>query len=159
MAFFEKAKLNQTAAFALSTLPNAIQNDLVKYRNKKTGEETAQTVESAVVVAQHKVIVQVPPSTTVSSSLLNGGLIEFRLEKGYIDTLDHIYVLINITNNTGAAVVLQPSMLLFDHWEIYAQNGNRLLFQKFAHEMWCDLIYMAREQFEVLAPQLNTTNQ
>ena len=142
MTVYERARFNPTAAFALASIPNSIQNDLVEYTNRKTGERTARTVDSAVVVAQNKVIVQVPPSTTVDPNLLNGGLIEFRLEKGYIDTLDHIHVLITINNATGAAVVLQPSMLLLDHWELFAQNGNRLLFQKYAHEMWSDLIYL-----------------
>lgn len=155
MAFYKKSLQNHPS-YVHHIAPTNVQHGLIQTTHAQSGQVTHKKADSSSVIAQHKVIVNCQPSTTVDANLLNGGLIEFRLEKGYVDILDHIYVKIVVNNNTGAGVTLAPSQLMLDRWEIYGNNGNKLLFQKYGVEMWQDNIYLSRNEWEVIAPYLNT---
>ncbi len=157
MTSFYKKALQHHPAYAQHIVPTNVSHSLIQTTHAQSGNITHKKADSASVIAQHKAIVNVQPSTTVDPNLLNGGLIDFRLEKGYIDILDHIYVKINVSNNTGAGVTLAPSQLMLDRFEIYGSNGNKLLFQKYGQEMFIDNIYFSKNEWEVMSPYVNST--
>jgi len=147
--FFNKAISNFGGTYANAIIPTTVADSLTQSKGIN-GNITVRNADSATVIAQTRTIVQAQPSTTVDPNLLNGGTIDFRIEKGMVDVLDHIYIIISVTNSTGSSCTIQPSQLLFDRWELYADNGNRLLFQKYAHEMWLDNVYFSRNEWEVM---------
>lgn len=109
------------------------------------------------VVAQNKQLLSVNPSTTVPISLLNGGQIDFRLEKGVIDLIDYVKIKLNITNNSGGASVLVPAQLLINRVDVYADNGSTLLSQVYGHELYLCNAFLGRTEFENYADSLGLT--
>lgn len=159
MSNFYKKALTNHPQYAHHIIPTNVSHSLVQTTHAQTGQITHKKAESSSIIAQHKVIVNAQPNVTVDANLLNAGLIEFRLEKGFVDILDHIYVKMVINNNTGGSVTLAPSQLMIDRWEIYSNNGNKLIFQKYGQEMWCDNTYFSRNEWEVMAGFFNSNAQ
>ena len=61
-------------------------------------------------IAQKRVIVSQAPSTQVPSDALNGGSIDFRLERGQLHGItSHILLKMTINNDTGGLVDLPPT--------------------------------------------------
>ena len=154
--FYTKALVN-FPQYSDCIVPNYVPNQLIK-SSGLNAKPTYRSQEASTVVAQTRNIVILQPSTTVDPNLINGGLIDFRIEKGFIDQLDHIYIVLTLSNTTGASCTVQPSILLLDRWEVYGENGNSLLFQKYAYECFSDLIYLSRNEFEVMAPYMGFTS-
>jgi hypothetical protein len=103
------------------------------------------------VVDQNKVIVrQAPQNSVVSSSFLNGGDVTFKIDKGLISVLSHAYIMIKLTNSTGAASVLAPIQSCVDRIEFYGTNGGNILFTLTGQELMLGNLFMSREEFEQL---------
>lgn len=97
--------------------------------------------ESTSVTAQSDCLVSINAQTTVPASLLDGGNLDFRPQRGIIDRFDHCYLRIAITNSTGASCTIQPSQLLLQSWQLKAQNGNKIILQQFGPELWLENAY------------------
>jgi len=155
MDFYEKELSNFGGIYADAIVPTRLQQELITVTGIN-GKQTVRFSESAAVIAQTKTIVQVQPSTTVSSSLISGGIIEFRLEKGYVDVMDHAYVVLLITNSTGLSCTIQATQLLVDRIDYFSDNGNTLLFSIYGHEMWISNCYYGRNEWETIAPYIGS---
>ncbi len=155
MDFYEKELVNFGGIYGDAIVPTAVQQPLITTTGLD-GKQTVRFQESTAVIAQTKTIVQVQPSTTVASGLLGGGIIEFRLEKGYVDVMDHAYIVLAINNSSGASCTIQSTQLLLDHIDYFGDNGNKLLFQIFAHEMWISNCYYSFTEWNVIAPYIGS---
>src|ERR1700679_288905 len=114
--FYDKALRNFSGtAYLDAIIPNQVPHLVasqgvgaaISYRPQRANPVTAQT----------KQIVSLQPATATPANLLDGGLVDFRLEKGFLDDLDRIYAIITVTNSTGATMTLQPAQLLLNRWE------------------------------------------
>lgn len=155
MDFYEKEVSNFGGIYGDAIIPTTVQQPLITTTGLD-GKQTVRFQESMAVIAQTKTIVQVQPSTTVASGLLGGGIIEFRLEKGYVDVLDHSYIVLQITNSTGSSCTIQATQLLLDHIDYFSDNGNKLLFTIYSHEMWISNCYYSFPEWSVIAPFLGS---
>lgn len=78
---------------------------------------------------QRRVFVQVSPSTAISSNVLNGNSLDFRIENP-IDRIGSAYIRIDWSNSSGAAFVHSgPTAMWIQQVQIYANNGSTLLYQ------------------------------
>lgn len=97
--------------------------------------------ESSNVSVQSDALVSVQAQTTVSSSILAGGTVDFRPARGTVTRFDHCYLRLSISNTTGAACTIQVAPLLLKEFELYAQNGNRKIFTQQGLENWLEKSY------------------
>jgi len=150
MDFYEKAiKEYMNTGFAGSVIPTSIgQNYVVTQLPNRRQIRKRNTYN---VIAQNRDLMQVQPSTTVSTSLLNAGQIEYRVESGVCDCLDYVILKLNCTNNTGANLVLAPAQMLIQRVEVWAQNGSKLLNTQYGHELYLGNAFLARNEFENMA--------
>jgi len=80
-------------------------------------------------VPQRRVFVQVSPSTAISSNILQGSQLEFRLENP-VDRIGTCYLRIDWANSSGANFVHSgPTDMWLQQIQIYANNGSVLLYQ------------------------------
>ena len=122
-------------------------------KNPKSGLVPQRfTVEQRVV--DHT---EVRPNTGFSpSALLAGSIVDFKLDSNDVSVIDHAALVFNITNSTGAAVVLPPTSFWFDKIEILAPNGNQLLTIQDI-DNWLALCMLPRNDFEQIAALTGTT--
>lgn len=122
-------------------------------KNPKSGLVPQRfTVEQRVV--DHT---EVRPNTGFSpSALLAGSVVDFKLDSNDVSVIDHAALVFNITNSTGAAVVLPPTSFWFDKIEILAPNGNQLLTIQDI-DNWLALCMLPRNDFEQIAALTGTT--
>ena len=108
-------------------------------------------------IAQKRVIVSQQPSTQIPSDALNGGSVDFRLERGQLHGItSHILLKMTINNDTGATVNLPPTPFWIDRIELYSDNGGVLLNTTYGQELWLSLAWLSRDEFEDFAEALNT---
>ena len=122
-------------------------------KNPKSGLVPQRfTVEQRVV--DHT---EVRPNTGFSpSALLAGSVVDFKLDSNDVSVIAHAALAFNITNSTGAAVVLPPTSFWFDKIEVLAPNGNQLLTIQDI-DNWLALCMLPRNDFEQIAALTGTT--
>ena len=108
-------------------------------------------IKSAVVVRQQ-------PNGAVPSNFLNGGQLDFRVERGIIDLLTHCYLQFEVANNTGASATIAPIQLCIDRIEIFSGNGSKLLTTIHGQELFLSNAFLSRNEFEQLDELLGLTN-
>ena len=112
--------------------------NLVNYPNSyndlpsqvKIGNQTVETY-AYKNTPQRKVVCTVNPTTAISSNILNGSQIDFRIESGLCDRISGVGVQLRVAyNNTSGAncVVAIPEAWLANI-QIYSNNGSTLLYQ------------------------------
>ena len=110
------------------------------------------TVESHVVDQA-----EVQPNAGFSSStFLAGSTVDFRLDTADISVIDHAFLCFNITNSTGAAVVLPPTSFWFDKIEILSPNSNTLA-TIYDIDNWMAVCMLPRVDFDQLAVLMSTS--
>lgn len=142
--FYSKA-IREFPSHSLHIVPTDIAQ---KYTELVVGKQKIRTSARHRVLAQNRQQLSVQPSTTVPVSLLNGGQLEFRINKGVIDIIDYCMVKLNITNNSGGASVLTPSQFLAQRIDIYGDNGGVLLKQIYPLELYLENALLTRNEFE-----------
>lgn len=83
-------------------------------------------------------LVSIQPTTTVPNTL-NSAQVQFRPQDGITDRFDHAYLKINVSNNSGATTVITPTPFLLSYWQLFGANGNVLLLQQYATEIWLEI--------------------
>ncbi len=91
-----------------------------------------------------------------SSTFLAGSVVDFRLDTADISVIDHAFLCCNITNSTGAAVVLPPTSFWFDKIEILSPNQNTLATITDI-DNWMAVCMLPRTDFEQLAELMSTS--
>lgn len=140
---------------------NLYQPTVIKdsYEKKKlsNGRAVMMKKNQGQNIAQKRVIVSQAPSTQVPSDALNGGSIDFRLERGQLHGItSHILLKMTINNDTGGLVDLPPTPFWIDRVELYSDNGGVLLNTTYGNELWLSLAWLSRDEFEDFAEALNT---
>jgi len=154
--FYLNALNNYANANALQLKPTTVigLNDVAQ--RDITGKTHLINAESAIVKAQSEVTVRQNAVGAVSVDLLDGGQIEFRIQKGSIKRLDHLYSKLVINNDTGANVQLLPIQLCVNYVQVFGQNGNDLLYQIQGSELWLDNMNFSYLEWTHLFPRLNS---
>ena len=83
-------------------------------------EQVQNDIKTRTTIAQS-------PISSVTSSMLNGGTVDIRIERGVIDLITSAYIKIGVTNDTGAASTIAPSLFLLNKIDIFATNSCELL--------------------------------
>ena len=78
--FYNKALNYFPADYSTQIIPTGIQNNYVNVQTKNG--LLIRKRSTYKVLAQNRDLVTVQPSTTVPAALLNGGTLDFRIEKG-----------------------------------------------------------------------------
>lgn len=112
--------------------------------------------ESRLVHAKKHVTVVQNPTSSISSSFLNAGTVDFRINSGSVDVLSHIWLEIAITNNTAAALKYAAAALLVDRCEIYGSNGNKLLSSITGDELFISTAFFSEVAYDKLKYPLNS---
>lgn len=101
------------------------------------------------VQLKHKATVRQAPLNAVNgSAFLNGGQIEFKVDRNHVvSTLTHAYVRMDITNATGAAVTLAPTPFFIQRLE-FIGNGGNVLAQFDGQELWLLCSMLSRDEWE-----------
>lgn len=101
------------------------------------------------VQTKNRVMVRQAPSTAVNgASFLNGGQVDFKIDRGLLSILNHAYLQIKITNATGAAVTLAPMQLAVDRIEFFAGNGGNILTTVWGQSLYLSNLFMSRDEIE-----------
>lgn len=149
--FWTKAVTNfgTNGLYKDAVIPNTVSGGALV---KSSNSDLYRSRESASVKAQLEVVSQQQPSTSVPANIVvSGGSFDFRIEPS-IDIVEKMYLIIQIYNGDSSAVVIQPSQLLIDRYEVYADNGNRLLTQVYNTENWNNNAFLSFSSWNVLAP-------
>ena len=96
------------------------------------------------------------PISSVNASMLNGGTLDIRVERGVIDLITSAYVKIGVTNDTGASATIAPSPFLINKIDIFAANSAQLLTTIYAQEIWLSLALLSQQEFEQLTTLFGT---
>lgn len=104
--------------------------------------------------ARTRAIVNLQPSSSVSTNLLDSGVIDLRCERGLISMLTHAYARIDCTNNDVAAITLAPPMLCLNKVDIYAGNGSNILATCYGPELYQSLLFLNSREFDNLQSYL-----
>ncbi len=97
-----------------------------------------------------------PVNGFVPSGVLNGNIFEFKLDNDDVSVIDHAYLRFEISNSTGAAVVLPPTPLWFEKYELQTSTSNTLC-QVTDIESWLAVCMLPRQNFEQIATLMGTT--
>ena len=153
--FYNKALNYFPADYSTQIIPTGIQNNYVNVQTKNG--MLIRKRNSYKVIAQNRDLVTVQPSTTVPAALLNGGTLDFRIEKGVADVIDFAVIKHSFTNSSGAAVVLAPAQMLIQRVEYWLQNGSTLIGTVYGHELYLQNAYLPRNEFENICVPLGLT--
>jgi hypothetical protein len=100
---------------------------------------------------KHKVVVRQAPMTSISSSSwLDGAITDFKLERCSLSVLTNAYILVKITNSTGASTTLAPTPFWVDRIEIFNAQGSALS-SITGQQLFLTLAFLSRNEFEQLA--------
>ena len=151
---------------------------IVNFRNKKhfivptvssfdnsietTGEDGEQVFVNREAYAsqiQTDVLVSQQSVTSISSAVLvSGGITDFRIEPGCVDTAAYIYLAVNVTNNTGSNIVLSPIQGWLNYLYAYGQNGTDQLYSMWAVESWLTNRFFDYAEWLQAAPLVGSTS-
>lgn len=117
----------------LANNPNAY-NDIPQTMNVSGKQAEAFTNKS---VEQRREMVFVNPSSAISSNVLDGAVLDYRVEN-VIDRISACYLRVTYNNASGGNFVMCPPSGWLASIEIYANNGSTLLYQSSAAniEQW-----------------------
>jgi hypothetical protein len=87
---------------------------------------------------QADAIVSVQPTTSTPANI-NGSIVDFK-PQNVIDRFDHAYLKISFVNNDAAPCTIVPSPFLLNYWQIFAGNGNNMLYQQYGYELWQEIV-------------------
>lgn len=118
-----------------------------------SGVKIADHVENNPKVKQ---TVMQNASSTVGADTLNGGIVDFRVEKGILDLVTDAFLKVSITNDTGASATIAPSPFLIQRIDVFANNGANLLTTIYGQEIWLSLIAYNQQRFEQIVSLLGT---
>jgi hypothetical protein len=110
------------------------------------------------VYGQQKVMVQQQPNTSIASGFYSGGQVDFRLDRGSIDVLNHCYIKANVTNTSGASCTILPLQLAIQRLEIYGANGSNLLATVYGQELYLSNMFFSNNEFLNSNAQMGLTN-
>ena len=144
--FYDKELQNfsqgANSAYSTVVIPTATENTFIDVITPQKIRKMA----SHRVVAQVKQVLSVAPSTSISSGLLNGGTVDFRLEQS-VDCIDYLSIKISVQNATGSACTIVPSQMLIQRVDVWANNGGNLLCQFFGQELFLSNIFLSTNEF------------
>lgn len=114
--------------------------------------------DSTPVVIQSDAMVAQSPVTTVPVALLNGGTIDFRINKDVISKIWHAYLKVTLFNNASAAnIVPAPFRTMINRMDIFGDQGGDLLFSQTGTEFWLEEAVLSTEEHNAQAAITNTT--
>jgi hypothetical protein len=96
------------------------------------------------------VVHQVAQAGISSSSWLDGSITDFKLDRCSLSVLTNAYILVKITNSTGASTTLAPTLFWVDLIEIFNSQGNALSFIT-GQQLFLTLAFLSCNEFEQLA--------
>lgn len=107
---------------------------------------------------QRRGFVSVSPSTAISSNVLAGAAIEFRIENN-IDRIGAAYLRVDYTNSSGANFVCSTPMLWLSSIQIFANSGSTQLYQTNdpVSNFLINNVLMSREEHETTAALRGTS--
>lgn len=153
--FYEKALTNFPPAYSTQIVPTSIQNNYVNVQTKNG--MLIRKRNSYHVIAQNKDLVTVQPATTVPAALLNGGQIDYRIEKGAADVVDFAVLKNVFSNATGGAVVVSPAQMHIQRIEYWLQNGSTLIATQYGHELYLQNAFLPRNEYENICASMYLT--
>lgn len=92
----------------------------------------------------------------VNADMLNGGVLDIRIEKGILDIVTDAFLKVSLTNDTGANATIAPSPFLINRIDIFANNGANLLTTVYGQEIWLSLSTFVQQRFEQIVSLLGT---
>ncbi len=139
----------------LANSPNAF-NDVPVVKNIGGRNVEAYTNLS---VDQRRVFVQISPTTAISSNVLAGSTLDFRIENN-IDRVTSCLLRVDWSNTSGSNIVHSgPTNMWVQQVQIFAENGSTLIYQTLDPvENWIlESVLMSRQEHEVTATLRGTT--
>src|SRR4051812_15493616 len=135
--FYKKKNIKYYRSNGLHLSPYPMPTpDNVHIKDIGTSEVVVVLKKAKEKIQKKHAVVQVQPSSTVSSTLLNGGKLEFKFSKDQISDLDAFQLKLSITNSTGGAVVPAPAKQLIQSVEIYGNGGGKCLINLDNLDLW-----------------------
>lgn len=107
---------------------------------------------------RHRQIARQSPASTIASTFLNGGSVDFRIEKGIMDVITHAYLQFDITNGTGASTTIAPLQLAIDRIEVWGGNGSTLLTTIQGQEAFLSNAFLSRDEWEQTSAYFASTD-
>jgi len=109
-------------------------------------------------VIRNRITIRQSPVTGTSADLLNGGVLDIKIDRGIIDVIDRAYLKVSITNDTGGSSTLAPSPFFIKTVEILGNNGSQKLALVYDQELWLSLFALTRNEFEQMASLFGTNS-
>ena len=138
----------------LAQNPNAM-NDLPV--PKQIGNKKIEAFVNTSV-SQRRVYVQISPSSAISSNVISGGSLEYRLENN-VDRITSCYLRVDYTNSSGADFVCSCGPAQIRQIEIFSNNGATLLYQTTSAvaNFLIDAVNLSRTEWNTTASMRATT--